>query len=242
MSVSPNLLLAAVLALGCADPSAGDPPSIVDTGLQSSDVPETPGATVDATVRILDAMTGSGMADVSAQNRDGDEETTDNGGLATLPVPAEDTFSILLKRSDAIDHLLFGPTGTDDFTYITFMATQTLVSGVSAMLGASIESGTGVVVVGIDYDDLSPAVGASAALDGEHSEPWVLGSAGASFGDTILPGGMGMVAFSNVQPGTINVNVTPPDDAACTAHPGGGEMPAVPVEADTVTVVTFHCR
>ena len=220
-------LLAGIFALGCADrptESAGDPPGITDG------VGGNTGPTIDATVRVLDAMSGSGMADVTVQNAAEDTETTDGSGSATLAVPADDTFSILLQRSDAIDHLLFGPTGAEDFTYITFM------------LGATIEEGTGVVVVGVDYDNLAPAVGASADLDGEHGEPWVLTSTGASFGDTILPGAMGMVAFSNVQPGDVNVSVTPPDGADCTAYPGGGEMPAAPVEAEMVTVVTFHCR
>lgn len=239
MSTRLIAILAGTLTLGCADSSsdpAGAPPSVTDNE-QDSD-----GPTVNATVRVLDAMSGSGMADVTAENLAEDIETTDSSGSATLAVPAEDTFSILLQRSDAIDHLLFGPTGSEDFSYVTFMATQTLVSGVSAMLGATLEPGTGVVVVGIDYDDLRPAVGASADLDGEHGEPWVLSSSGASFGDTILPGAMGMVAFSNVQPGDVSVSVTPPDGADCTAYPGGGEMPAAPVEADLVTVVTFHCR
>lgn len=239
MSAHPALLLASALALGCADSSdssAGDPPGLTET---ESD---TPGPTVEATVRVLDAVSGAGMADVDVQNLAGDTEVTDSNGTAVLSAPADDTFSILLQRSDAIDHLLFGPTGAEDFTYITFMATQTLVTGVSTMLGATIEEGTGVVVVGIDYDNLAPAVGASADLDGEHGEPWVLTSTGASFGDTILPGAMGMVAFSNVQPGDVNVSVTPPDGADCTAYPGGGEMPAAPVEAEMVTVVTFHCR
>lgn len=234
-------LLTGVFALGCAEKStesAGELPGINDS---ETDV-DNNGPTIDATVRVLDAMSGSGMADVTVENAAEDTATTDGSGSATLAVPADDTFSILLQRSDAIDHLLFGPTGTEDFSYVTFMATQALVSGVSVMLGATIEEGTGVVVVGIDYDNLAPAVGASADLDGEHGEPWVLTSAGVSFGNTILPGAMGMVAFSNVQPGDVNVSVTPPDGADCTAHPGGGEMPAAPVQADMVTVVTFHCR
>ena len=238
-------LLAGALALGCADTStesAGEPPGIGDSTSDTDGVGGNTGPTIDATVRVLDAMSGSGMADVTVENAAEDTATTDSSGSATLSVPADDTFSILLQRSDAIDHLLFGPTGPEDFSYVTFMATQVLVSGVSAMLGATIEEGTGVVVVGIDYDNLAPAVGASADLDGEHGEPWVLTSTGASFGDTILPGAMGMVAFSNVQPGDVNVSVTPPDGADCTAFPGGGEMPAAPVQADLVTVVTFHCR
>jgi len=239
--MNPLFVLTGIFALGCAE-SAGDPPSI--EAVPACELPntESSGATVDASIRIIDVMSGSGMADVTVQNAAEEIVSTDSNGTATLPVPSESTFSMLLQRQDAIDHLLFGPTGTADFDYITFMATQFLVSGVTASLGATIEEGTGVVVVGIDYDNLSPAVGASADLDGEHGEPWVLSNSGAAFGDTILPGAMGMVAFSNVQPGDVCVSVTPPEGATCTAYPGGGEMPAIPVQAELVTVVTFHCR
>ena len=61
-------------------------------------------------------------------------------------------------------------------------------------------------------------------------------------GDTIPAGGMGMVAFANVQPGEFTASVVPPDGVDCTAFPSGGEMPAAPVAANQVTVVTFHCR
>ena len=184
---------------------------------------ETAGPTIDATVRVLDAMSGSGMADVIVENAAEDTATTDSSGSATLSVPADDTFSILLQRSDAIDHLLFGPTGAEDFSYVTFMATQVLVSGVRHARRHH-RGRHRCCRRRHRLRQPAPAVGASADLDGEHGEPWVLTSTGASFGDTILPGAMGMVAFSNVQPGDVNVSVTPPAGADCTAFPGGGEM------------------
>ena len=225
-----------------SDDAKSDPPSDdFSTGTDSND-DILDGPTVEATVRILDAMTSGGMEGVSVQNSAGDTETTGANGTATVEVAANSTFEILLEKDGAIDHLLFGPTAEDDFDYVTFMATEVLVDAVLGILGATPDEGTGVVIVGIDYDNLSPAVGASAAISGSHDDPWVLTSGGASFSDTIPAGGMGMVAFSNVQPGDVSVSVTPPAGKECTAFPGGGEMPEAPVEANLVTVVTFHCR
>jgi len=212
----------------------------VDDGADD-DAPPT-GDPIQATVRIIDVMTNGGMADVAVENAFGDSDTTNSSGLATVPVYSNGNFEISLQKSGAIDHLLFGPAGDADFSYITFMATEMLVNSVLAMLGANPEDGTGVVVVGIDYDDLSPAVGARAALNVAHDDPWVLRGMGPEYGDTIPEGAMGMVAFSNVQPGSVAIDVSPPDGADCTAYPGGGDMPEAPVEANQVTVVTFHCR
>lgn len=232
----PPTLIALVLS-GCKSSggsAAGAPPSI-DSSPADAD-------TIQATVRVLDAMSGAGMEGVAVWSTEDDEATTSADGRASVAVRAEDTFEVLLQRTGAADHLLFGPTGMEDFTVVTFMATTTLMSAVSGMLGVPIEDDLGIVVVGIDHDDLSPAVGASASLSGSHGDPWLLGPAGASFGDTIQPGGMGMVAFPNVEPGQVTVSVSPPTDMTCEAFPAGGEMPPVPVEAGVVTVVTHHCR
>ena len=203
---------------------------------------ENAGPPVEATVRIIDAMSSGWMDGVTVENPTGDIETTDSNGSATVLVNSNSNFEINLSKAGAIDHLLFGPAGDEDFEYITFMATEMLVSGVLVMLGATPDEGTGVVVVGIDYDDLRLAVGAQASLDVDHDDPWVLLNSGPQYGDTIPAQGMGMVAFSNVQPGQTAIDVVPPSGTDCTAFPGGGEMPLTPVKANQVTVVTFRCR
>ena len=204
--------------------------------------PEEEAPAVHANLRILDAMAGSGMEGVDVETSVGETATTDSDGAATVPVEANGSFSLRLTKDEALDHLLFGPTADDDFEYVTFLSTEALFDSVLAMLGATHENGTGVVVVGIDYDDLQPVVGASANISLNHDTPWVLSSNGAAYGDAIPANGMGMVAFPNVQPGDVSVTVVPPAGTECTAFPGGGEMPDAPVEPDLVTVVTFHCR
>jgi len=224
------VLLATLFVTAC--PSSG-----TDVPPPGDEVP-----TVHANLRVLDAMAGAGMEGVDVETSVGETATTDSDGAATVPVEANGSFSLRLTRDGALDHLLFGPTADDDFEYITFLSTEALFDSVLAMLGATHESGTGVVVVGIDYDDLQPVVGASATISLNHDAPWVLSSNGAAYGDTVPSNGMGMVAFPNVQPGDVSVTVSPPGGTECTAFPGGGEMPDAPVEPDVVTVVTFHCR
>ena len=231
-----SAIFASLFALACAGPSSND-----DTAGNGNDQ-NADGPPVDATVVVLDAMSGAGVEGVVVEDLEGTTVNTDGSGMARIPVASDSTFELLLKQDGAPDHLLFGPTADEAFQYITFMATDTLITMVLSMLGESVDEGTGVVVVGIDYDDLSPVVGAAAALDVSHTDPWVLASLGASYSDTIPAGGMGMVAFANVQPGEFTASVVPPDGVDCTAFPSGGEMPAAPVAANQVTVVTFHCR
>ena len=239
-------VFSSLFMLSCAKQGASDAPDIwADSGLSGTteaDEGTEPAVEIDATIRILDAISGTGVADVDAESSHGDVATTDASGAAIIPVHADSTFEILLQKEGSIDHLLFGPTSSEAFDYITFMATETLVSMVTTMLGTTPNSGTGLLVVGIDYDNLSPAVGASAALDVSHDEPWVLTSTGPAFGNTIPSGAMGMVAFPGLEPGTVAVSVEPPAEANCTAYPGGGTMPNVPIQSEKVTVITFHCR
>ena len=198
--------------------------------------------TIDASVRILDPLAGGGLEGVLVSTASGESATTDAEGRAMLEVPGNSILQLSLTKDEALDHLLFGPTGTDNFEFVTFMSTEVLFSAVQSVLGVSAQAGTGFLVVGIDYEDLSPVVGASASIDLEHDEPWVLGPSGASFSDTIITGMMGMVAFPNVVPGEADITVSPPEGVVCTAFPGPESMPPTPVHEDIVTVVTFRCH
>jgi len=226
-----STVLTCLFSVACATASQQS-----DTGLH----PTHP--SIQATVRVLDATTGTGVANVSVENTDGETASTTDEGQALIPVSAHSTFELRLQKEGSIDHVIFGPTADQDFEYVTFFASESLMNTVISMLGLSPAPDTGLIIVGIDYDDLSPAVGATASIGSAHDNPWLLGQMGPVFGDTITAGAMGMVAFSSVPPGNVSVNVTPPADAACSAFPGGGEMPDVPVGANQVTVVTFHCR
>jgi len=207
-----------------------------DTGASSA-------PTIMGTFTILDAQYGSGMSGVAVASSLGETTMTDTDGSATMAVVQDGQFSVQLSKEGALDHLLFGPTGQEDFEFVTFMATEFLVDTVTSQLNTSPADGTGLLVVGIDYDNLSPAVGATASVNAAHDSPWVIGGMGrASFSNTIPNGGMGMVAFPGLLPGSVSVDVIPPQNTECTAFPSGGAMPNAPVVANTVTVITYHCR
>ena len=231
MSLHPSILLSFLALSACS------------TAGKDGDTGTTEVATIAGTFTILDAVSGSGIEDVSVSSNLGETAMTSADGSATVAVAENGSFSVQVSKDGALDHLLFGPTGEDDFDFVTFMATDTLVGTVTSMLGTSPAEGTGLLVVGIDYDNLSPAVGATASVDAAHDSPWVIGGMGPAFGDTIPMGGMGMVAFPGLVPGNnVAVDVIPPQGTDCTAFPSGGSMPNAPILANTVTVITYHCR
>ena len=232
MSLHPSILLSFFVLSAC---SSAD---------KDGDTGTTEVATIGGTFTILDAVSGAGIADVDVSSSLGETTMTGTDGSATVAVAENGRFSVQVSKDGALDHLLFGPTGQEDFEFVTFMATDALVGTVTSMLGTSPAEGTGLLVVGIDYDNLSPAVGATASVDAAHDSPWVIGGMGRpAFGATIPMGGMGMVAFPGLVPGNnVAVDVIPPQGTECTAFPSGGSMPAAPILANTVTVITYHCR
>ena len=220
-------------ALGDGDPS-NNADADADEGAESD--------TLQATIRLLDATSGAGFQGATIEAPDGSSATTGMDGGATLSLEKGGTFEFRVRDEGAIDHLIFGPTGNEDFTYLTFVATESLLSMVNGLLGTSQATGTGLMVVAIDYDDLTPAVGATASIGSAHDSSWVMGTAGPTFGNTIPTNGGGFVVFPNIPPGETSITVVPPTGVTCSAFPGGGQMPNAPVLMNHVSVVTFHCR
>ena len=241
-----NLLLGALLcSLGCAATESesdsgigdGDPTNNGNGG--DDDAGED--GSLTATLMLLNAMSGAGVAGVTVESPTGESGTSGSDGSVGFTIDSGGTFEFRVRGDGVLDHLVFGPTGTSDFVYPTFVATDSLLTSVNNSLGTVTATGTGIVVVGIDYEDLSPAVGATASIGAMHDSPWVFGPMGASYGDTIPSGGMGAVIFPNVPAGDTSVTIQPPSGATCAAFPGGGQMPNSPVFMNHVTVVTFHC-
>jgi hypothetical protein len=221
-----------LLLAGCVPVPKDSAPAIFDTS---------PPEPVSANFNLLDAGTGRGAAGFVVEFPDG-EVTTGADGQARGDVAAEEPFALRARASGYVDHLLFGPAGQESFTFVTYVASESITSLVLSMLGLSWQSGLGFVVVGVDYQDLSPVEGATVTLGAEHGQPFVFASGSPVSGATIPAGGMGFVSFPNVAPGDVTVELQPPVGVACEAHPGGGTMPALPVEAGAVTVATFQCR
>ncbi len=224
--------LVSLLFAGCVPVPMDTAPPIVDTS---------PPEPVAASFTLLDASTGRGAEGFMVGFPDGDV-TTGADGQARGDLVAGEPFELLAQATGYVDHLLYGPAGSESFTFVTYVASESITTQVLSMLGLSWQSGLGFVVVGVDYQDLSPVEGATVSLDAEHGQPFVFASNYPASGATIPANGMGFVSFPNVSPGDVTVEVQPPVGVSCQAHPGGGEMPAIPVQADAVTVVAFQCE
>ncbi len=214
-----------------------DPIDTEGPGLQHTAEPEPVLATLD----LRNAVTGAGAQGLEVGFPDG-AVTTGADGLAAGEIPAWGSFELTVSGEGYVDHVVFGPAGDEDFGFITYVASQAITTQVLAMLGSSWDAGTGFVVVGVDYAaDLSPVEGATVSLSADHGEPFVFAGSSPALGSTIPSGGMGFVSFPSVALGDSEVTVEPPNGVSCVAHPSGGVMPPVPVLADTVTVLAFHC-
>ena len=223
--------------LGCPGSDKGSADSGNDTAAsQDND------DTVQATMMVINPTDGSGIEGVTVESPTGLTETTDAEGATRFPIEAGGTFQFSLRQDGAIDHLIFGPTGSEDFVYLSLLTTEGMLSMVNGLLGTVQEDGTGILMVIIEYDDNQAVVGASTSIGAEHGDSWFMTGGAPTFGDTIPEGGSGFVVFPNIAPGETSVTVSPPDGVACSAFPGGGQMPNPPVFMNHVTIVTFHCR
>lgn len=224
--------LALLALLACEYTPPDTAPPVLDTQ---------PPEPIVANLVLYNAATATGAQGLTVEFPSG-PVTTAADGKAAGEIPVGLPFSLAVHGDGYLDHLVFGPAGSEDFSFITYVASQAITSQVLAMLGISWDTGTGFVVVGVDYAaDLSPVVGATVSLGAAHGDPFVFAGAYPALGATIPTGGMGFVSFPSVAVGSTSVTITPPDGVTCVAHPGGEEMPDAPVEADTVTVLAFHC-
>jgi hypothetical protein len=226
----------AVCGLMACEKSSSD-----DSGSTDTSVETTEDSLIEATFTALDPSTGAGVSGLSVMATD-ESGITDDDGQSTLSLETDTTFEVRIEGDGLLNHVLVGPAGDEPFNYISFVSTESLYDTVLSMMSVEQKPDTGIVVVGVDYDDLSPVVGAKVSIGNEHDQAFTLSSTGPQVGDTIPEGAMGMVSFPNVKLGESSVLVEPPDGVLCTAFPGGGQMPYFPVMQKFVTVVQFHCR
>lgn len=213
-----------------------------DSAEENRDTGEAPiSSPVTASIQVLNPMTGGGMKGIDISG--GLEEArTQTGGVADVPVSAGERFELLLESEKILDHLLVGTAGDEDFELITFAGTPSTSEAVLNMLGLTWAPETGMVVVGVDYTNWAPVVGAEVNLSEESAEAFVLANNGMpSLSNTVPAGGMGMVSFVNVAEGPVSVSVTPPEGVTCSPHPSGQNYDSVPVESGKVTVVSLQC-
>ena len=201
------------------------------------------GAAVAATARLLDPY-GVRLEGVSVSNVDSDATcTTDERGECVLEVAGESGFQLAVVDDSVLEHRLFGQAGTEPFTTISFVATGPLTNQIYGLLGVRRDRSKGTIVVGLDNPDLSPATGASAAIDADSEVVFVLGARLPELGDTLVVGGQSIVTFVNVPPGPVTVTASGAEGTTCEVAPVR-DVATHTIEsvADAVSVVTFICE
>ena len=193
-----------------------------------------------ASIQVLNPMTGGGMKDITVSTET-EETQTKAGGAANIEVLANQEFALRLASEKILDHLLYGQAEDEDFELITFAGSPSTSDAVLGMLGLDWDSSTGMLVVGADYSNWSAVSGAQVSISDTNADVFVLGNNGMPLASDVIPsGGMGMVSFANVTAGEVTVDLVPPEGVSCAPHPGGS-YDNVPIEAATVTVISYRC-
>ena len=219
-------------------PDAG---SAVDVGgdeqMADMDTPET--TTVTGRFKLLDPLSARGVSGVVA-TFESQMSTTDTQGEVTVEL-SQGAYAVRFEKSGVRAHTIFGVSGEQAFTQVSYFSSEQITRAVFASLGIEDDSTRGTVVVGLDRVNLSAAVGASASLDAQSDEPFVLSQTGAVSGRTIGQGQLGFVSFPNVEPGTVEVSVSYPQ-GECAVFPAEEGTANVIVQPGEVSVVAYTCR
>ena len=206
-----------------------------------------PTSLIDFTLLALDPLSNRGVLGLTAELKQPIEyaemSSTNEEGNVTFSLPAESDYEVVLSGETYPPHHVLGELGTEASQQITFVSTLSLSQQVTGALGLSPDDTTGIVVVGLDAPNLSPAVGASATLSSPFMEAFTLGRFGPVKGDTITQGSGGFVSFAQVTAGPTDVQVTPPEGQVCAVFPAERSMTAtIEVYPGEVTIIAFTCR
>ncbi|MFB6264648.1 MAG: hypothetical protein ABEL76_13640 [Bradymonadaceae bacterium] len=250
-------LLSAILLLGgCAADATDDEPMTFDGGTDASSadgangndartLPDTltdggPGPqSVPVRVQLQTAL-GGGLSGAEVHYRN-QSRTSDGEGRATVRVLAGERFTISANKSGFRDHRLVGRSGHQGFPYITFVASKVTTSQVFGGVGVSIDSDEGILVVGVDTENLQPLTGASVDIGASHDQAITLSTNGVDANARIDPGEQSFVSFPNVEPGQVTPTIDTPGGETCRLYPAGGSAPNIEVKAGAVTVAPFIC-
>ena len=241
------LLTVGLFACGDTEEESSSAPLIVPDAGTAIDVGgadlmldmETAEDTVNGRFKLLDPLSARGVSGVLATFQS-QMSTTDAQGEATVEL-TEGAYAVRFEKSGVRVHTIFGVSGNQSFTQVSYFSSEQITGAVFASLGIEDDPTRGTVVVGLDRPNLSAAVGASASLDAESDEPFVLSQTGAVSGSTIAQGQLGFVSFPNVEPGLVEVSVTYPQ-GDCAVFPAEEGSANVIVQPGEVSVVAYTCR
>jgi hypothetical protein len=240
-----------LLIVGCAGDKSSptDSGATTDSGSETADTADTADTAeeapvpVQATARLLDPMSGRGVEGLSVTGWDGSSCETGADGACAVEAPGGQPFFLDVTGDSVLPHRLQGEAADAAFETISFVANATLTDQIYGLVGVERDPEKGTVVVGLDNPDLSPAYGASAAIDGSAEVTFVLGAGRPIEGNVLLDGGFSIVTFVNVEPGFAAVTTSGAGDTSCMAAPAK-RSPGFDVEvvAGVISVVSFICE
>ena len=215
--------------------------SIKDSGSQAGDADAFPETLYSVSVQIYDAFTGQALPEIEVLGNLSDESTsTDESGYATTEVNGR--YHIEMSSDGYPTHHYMGQTEID-FELIALLANESTSTQVYTMLGITQNPNNGVLVVALDEEDLSPAVGASASIDANMSQAFVLGNTGPSYGTTVNSSMSSVVTFPDLPPGEVTITAINATGENCFSFPSGDGSPqAVSIFGGAVTVAVYTCQ
>lgn len=193
-----------------------------------------------ADIVLMDAADGSPLIDVVLLgDQDTEDVLTNESGEGQTTVSGN--YTIKMSLDGYTDHYYQGRT-SEDFEIIALLASDAFATQIYSMLGLGLDASKGTLIVALDEVDLSPAVGASATIDGNMSQAFVIGATGPSFGTVITSNGSSIVSFPNLESGEYSINTLNANGVACTVFPNGGdEAQQISVRSAAVTVAVYTC-
>ena len=227
------------------EPIVSDMSTTLAGAMDSESEPE---EDLQLTVQALNPLNGQGIAglevDLLIEEQSVTTPTmTDANGQASFQIPPFTPYEVRLQADGYNTHHLFGELGENDARQISFVSNNGLTSQVFSALNISPDSSKGIVVIGLDRPNLSPAVGSKAELNGTYEVAFTLGSFGPSVGQEVISGGGGFVSFANVDPGMLEVVVEPVLGEQCRLFPRNeSENFTIPVFAGEVSIVAYTCQ
>ena len=199
--------------------------------------------TVVATLHLLSAIDNSNQSEVPIHSElENEERLTEEDGKIPVLVEQSAIYNIHAGTPSTMNHIYQGWSGEEDFELVGYLVDTATTQSVYASLGLELETGKGIVVAALDYSDLSPVYGATAALS-VSEQAFIFTQYRPEEGNTLVQGGSSFVFFPNVEPGQADISITPPQGVACKSYPGGQDWYdfTINVYADTVSVAVFQC-
>ena len=160
------------------DPVVSDMSTTLAGAMNSESEPE---EDLQLTVQALNPLNGQGIAglevDLLVEEQSATTPTmTDANGQASFQIPPFAPYEVRFQADGYSTHHLFGELGESDAQQISFVSNNGLTTQVFSALNISPDSNKGIVVIGLDRPNLSPAVGSKAELNGTYEVAFTLES------------------------------------------------------------------